>query len=520
MALFSNTTTLYSGGLLLAWYIYGKIKERRENPAGLPLPPGPKGYPIIDSLFDIPTNKPWLVYNEWTKKYGDMFYFKALGQPFIVISSVDAAYELFERRSSNYSDRARMTMLNELMDWTWNFAFQQYGNRWRRHRRTFHDYFHPNVVDRYNDIQTEASRAFLRRLLASPDDFMLHIRHAFTTTIMKIAYGITITDEDESGYAKTAEIALASLAAVGNPGSFLVDLFPLMKHIPEWLPGAGFQKKASYWRYISNLFANGPWNEVKGQLKEGTAQPSMATTLLEKLPDENSPERADEEVTARNACAVSFAGGADTTVSTIQGFFMAMALYPEVQRKAQEELDRVLNGRFPEFNDRPSLPYINAMVKESMRWQLVTPLAVPHKATEADEYNGYYIPKGTLVIGNAWAMLHDPEVYKDPMVYNPERFLKNGEIDKSVRDPAIASFGFGRRICPGRFLADNSLFILISHILSVYNISPALDKNDKEIKIIPEMTSGLLSYPEPFKCRIIARTKKAEEMIRDSELMA
>jgi len=105
------------------------------------------------------------------------------------------------------------------------------------------------------------------------------------------------------------------------------------------------------------------------------------------------------------------------TFSAIQSFFMAMALRPEVQKKAQEELDKVIGNRLPEFNDRQNLPYISAMVKESLRWQPVVPLgmssiyrlvlalidpAVPHMATEADEYNGYYIPKGTIIIGNSW----------------------------------------------------------------------------------------------------------------------
>ncbi|KXN81295.1 O-methylsterigmatocystin oxidoreductase [Leucoagaricus sp. SymC.cos] len=518
MPLFSVTTALYSTGLLLGWWLYGFVQERKNNPSGLPLPPGPKGYPIIGNLFNIPIHQPWLVYDEWSKTYGDMFYFKALGQHFLVLSTVERAYDLFERRSSNYSDRSRFPMLNELMDWTWNMAFQPYGLWWRRLRRTFHDHFHPNIVHKYHHIQINSSRVFLRRLLKSPDDFMLHIRHAFTETIMKISYGITISDDDES-YVTTAEIALASMAEVGNPGSFFVDLLPIMKYIPAWFPGAEWKKKANYWRYISELFANKPWDTVKAQVKEGTANPCIATTLIEKLPDESSPDRADEELLARNTCAVSFAGGADTTVSTVQSFFMAMALYPEVQRKAQKELDAVLNGRLPEFNDRPSLPYINAMVKESMRWQLVAPLAVPHKTSEADEYNGYYIPKGTLVIGNEWSMLHDPEVYKDPEVYNPERFLKDGKIDPTVRDPIVAFFGFGRRICPGRFFAENSMFSLISHILSVYDIRPGLDESGKEIVITPMMTSGLLSYPEPFTCRITPRSKKAAELIRNSDLM-
>ncbi|KAF5354016.1 hypothetical protein D9756_007051 [Leucocoprinus leucothites] len=475
----------------------------QTQPDGLPLPPGPRGYPVIDNLLDFPTFKPWLVYAQWSKIYGDMIYFKVLGQPFLVLDSLEKTYDLFERRSSNYSDRTRLPMLNELMEWTWNFALMPYGTVWRRHRRVFHDHFHPNVVHKYHDIQAGTARAFLRQLLKTPDDFMEHIRHTFVSTILKITYGMTISDDDDS-YVRTAEIALASLAEAGHPGSFLVDLFPVMKYIPSWVPGAGWKRKANYWRQIGKMFVSMPWDFVKERMKEGTAEPCVATALLEKIPDENSPNRQDDELLARNVCALSFAGGADTTVSTVQSYFMAMALHPEVQKKAQEELDRVLGGRLPEFNDRPNLPYINAMVKESMRWQVVTPLAVAHMVSEADEYNGYYIPK---------------EAYKDPLAYNPERFLKDGKIDRTVRDPTVASFGFGRRICPGRFLAEDSMFILISHILSVYDIRPGLDKDGKEIPIKPEMTNGLLSYPEPFTCRITPRSIEAEKLIRNSGLM-
>lgn len=85
--------------------------------------------------------------------------------------------------------------------------------------------------------------------------------------------------------------------------------------------------------------------------------------------------------------------------------------------------------------------------------------------------------------------MHDPEAYKDPLNYVPERFLKDGKIDPTVRDPAVAFWGFGRRICPGRFLSDNSMFILMAHILAVYNIEPALDQNGNEIPIKPQMTN-------------------------------
>ena len=159
-----------------------------------------------------------------------------------------------------------------------------------------------------------------------------------------------------------------------------------------------------------------------------------------------------------------------------------MALYPEVQKKAQAEIDNVVGpNRLPDFHDRPSLPYINALVKESSRWNLVLPLGkpfasetpslhltsyegLPHLSTIDDEYNGFYIPKGTLVFGNAWSVrpfisnpifcfeiflnrsiLHDRKAFNNPLEFQPERYLKDGKLNPDVRDPECAAFGFGRR---------------------------------------------------------------------------
>lgn len=92
------------------------------------------------------------------------------------------------------------------------------------------------------------------------------------------------------------------------------------------------------------------------------------------------------------------------------------------------------------------------------------------------------------------SILHDPEVFEDPLEYKPERFLKDGKLNPEVLDPSVASFGYGRRICPGRFFANNSLFSIIAHVLSVYDIKPGLDENGNEVKITPGMSTGLLSY--------------------------
>lgn len=150
----------------------------------------------------------------------------------------------------------------------------------------------------------------------------------------------------------------------------------------------------------------------------------------------------------------------------MQGFFLAMAMFPEVQRKAQAELDAVVgHDRLPTFKDQASLPYVNALLKELLRWHTVTPIGVPHCSVTDDEYNGYYIPAGSIMTVNVWyvrpflvnrdqltcldlsrALSRDPEVFPDPESFIPERFLDaNGKLDPRSNELTDFTFGFGRR---------------------------------------------------------------------------
>jgi cytochrome P450 len=129
-------------------------------------------------------------------------------------------------------------------------------------------------------------------------------------------------------------------------------------------------------------------------------------------------------------------------------FFLAMTIFPEVQRQAQKELDRVIGGtRLPVSKDRDNLPYIVAVMKETHRWHLVLPMGLPHTSTEEDTCRGYRIPKGAMLLANSWWFTHDPSVYPDPMAFRPERFLET-PTHKPEPDPRNFIFGYGRRICP------------------------------------------------------------------------
>ena len=127
-------------------------------------------------------------------------------------------------------------------------------------------------------------------------------------------------------------------------------------------------------------------------------------------------------------------------------FFLAMIFNPKAMKKAQEELDRVVcKGELPDFSHKDNLPYIDALVKEVLRWSPPLPVAFPNRAMQDDVYRGYFIPKGTTVIQNIWAVFRDPNVYPDPEAFNPDRFLKDEKIDPLVFNPEDRVFGTGRR---------------------------------------------------------------------------
>ncbi|TFY53092.1 hypothetical protein EVG20_g10268 [Dentipellis fragilis] len=154
-----------------------------------------------------------------------------------------------------------------------------------------------------------------------------------------------------------------------------------------------------------------------------------------------------------------------------------MVAYPDVQRRAQKELDTVIgHSRTPTFAEFDHLPYIQAIVKESIRWRTILPYGIPHCASQDDWYDGMFIPKGTICIANLHAMNHDPRVFgSDTAQFNPDRYLDATGTMKATSSDDHYTFGFGRRICVGRHVANNTLFINAAVLLWAANITRAKD---------------------------------------------
>jgi len=191
-----------------------------------------------------------------------------------------------------------------------------------------------------------------------------------------------------------------------------------------------------------------------------------------------------------------------------------MALHPEIQKKAQEEIDRVVgNQRLPDFNDRQSMPYSDAIYREVMRIRPVFPLDLPHTSTEDDVYNGYFIPKGAVVFPNTWAMTHNEEKYSRPNQFIPERFLnEQGELND---DSTVLAYGFGRRLCPGRHMASSTVWLTIASALATFNIHKSKDDTGSDEEVEAAYSDGAISHPH-FQCALSPRSNEAIRLIQES----
>jgi cytochrome P450 len=274
----------------------------------------------------------------------------------------------------------------------------------------------------------------------------------------------------------------------------------------------GFKIKAKNMKRVMYDMMDKPYRFAKRQMSNGGSSLSFVKDTIEQKGSELS---AEDEHEIKWVASTIYGGGADTSVATMLSFFLAMSIWPDVQIKAREELDRVVGkARLPEMTDRDDLPYINAIVQEAFRWHTVAPMGNPHTAKTEDIYEGYRIPKGAMIIPAIWWFTHDPEVYHDPMEFKPERFLE----PYNEPSPMNLVFGFGRRICPGRVLADATVYLTIAKTLAAFEIRKAVDVDGNEIEPVVEFEGGLISQPRPFDCRISVRAKEYEELIRRVEI--
>ncbi|KAG9316121.1 cytochrome P450 [Chiua virens] len=413
-----------------------------------------------------------------------------------------------------------------LMGWEFNVGFIQYGPYWRKHRKAMHHGLNQTSMISYRGIQLNKVHQLVRNILQVPEDMEIHLRTFTASTIMEIVYGYEMAPRNDL-FASIADRASEMLTNCFFPGAALVNTFPVLQHLPEGFPGAGFKQYAKICCKLTRELRDLPFDFVRKQMAEGIAPHSMVSELIEKN---------EEEVVIKSVAGTTYAAAVETSSSALSAFMMAMVMFPDVQQKAQAEIDAVTGGgRMPDFTDRALMVYLEATYREVLRWCQVTPLGVPHMTTDHDVYEGYFIPKDTIVFANIWSMTHNETKYPDPMRFMPERFLDvNGRLTDDIGEQ---QFGFGRRICVGKYLAEAAVWIAMVSILAVFNVNKAKNEQGQDIDIVPQYTPGVImsvflnvlggfgmadafgvSHPKAYPFSITPRSPRAAQLTQQTEV--
>ncbi|EMD37321.1 hypothetical protein CERSUDRAFT_153900 [Gelatoporia subvermispora B] len=449
----------------------------------------------------------WVVFDRWRERWGDIIGLRILGNQMVVLNCYKDAIALLDKKSLNYSDRPALVVVGKEMGWDQGVSATPYGDYWREQRRYLAPMFGSRkAIEQFVPSIEEHARELLLSLLEHPDNLDRALRRSTAALVLQISHGYNIEDDDDPILRAVDQVG-HDFADAMVPGKFLVDLLPSLQYVPEWVPGAKWKQLVKQYKRNVDHFHELSYKFVKDQMASGTAIPSFSSLNYE--PDMS----AEKEHIIKWTAAAIFSAGSDTTISSVSTFFLAMTCFPEIQKRAQQEIDTVIGtDRLPLIADHDRLPYVCAIISEVLRWQPVTPLGGIHKSMEDDIYKGYFLPKGTWILPNVWKFLHDPKIYADPLTFNPDRFMTTDGRHPEM-DPRQFAFGFGRRICPGLQFADTNMFAQCAMTLAVFDIDKAT--NDGRV-VEPKVayTTGAVSYPLPWEFSLKPRNSKAEALIK------
>ncbi|THU96032.1 cytochrome P450 [Dendrothele bispora CBS 962.96] len=482
-------------GFILLFHLVHLYKTRNA-------PPGPPGLPIIGNLHQLNTSS-WLLFASWRQKYGDIIHLSLGPQPVIILNTHKVAYELLDKRSAIYSDRPRLIVATETLTKNRLLGIARWGERWRKMRRAAHESLKKEVVgEMYGEIvwrdavllasglrfesstpaeNGENSREEVTTTLAPPT-WISHLERYTSSLFTAIAYDIPPIHSTTDPLIRSVCSLTSYITRATYPGAHLVEFFPILNYLPSSLPSPlsfliKWKRDAedAYTRY------NGAFESIYARVEERVKRgiedkKSFARTLVEE--DEKYRLTRHE---ASWLAASMFVAGADTTANTLAWLIVILARFRRVQEKGTSNADISTDTpRLPRPSDLPHLPYCQAVIREALRWRPVDPLGLPHVSVENDVFGEWEIQKGTILLPNVWSMNRDVDVYgPDADEFKPERFLyrKRGQSEpwlREVREEGHVNFGFGRRICVGKHVANLSVLMSMVMILWGWKVRPQL----------------------------------------------
>ncbi|KAF8735319.1 Cytochrome P450, partial [Rhizoctonia solani] len=302
------------------------------------------------------------------------------------------------------------------------------------------------------------------------------------SSMLKLVYRYALQGDNDTIfqdiYDTAKHVQLAGMST--RLADFLVNKFPLLSYVPDWLAGTGWKSTAHQWGALKEQALSVPYdlNAMDATMTQssGDIQPSILGALLQKATLTSYVKEDEKESIFKEIAHIIVSAGTDTTSTELVAFIVAMVLNPDVQVKAQEELDNVLGPRsLPNMSDRERLPYIGNLIQEHWEYLVGRPDVSPYPTHNSIR-----------------AMTRDENMYKDPEVFNPDSK------------------------CPGVYFAEASLFITIASLLATFTFSKKKGPDGREIiPKIEKISNAIITGLKPFDFELKLRSLDHGQLISE-----
>ncbi|KAK8961719.1 Premnaspirodiene oxygenase [Platanthera guangdongensis] len=472
-------TTLLS--TILIALLLNRFYIHKGSSAPYNLPPGPWKLPIIGNLHQLIGEHPHRRLRTLANTYGPILHLKLGENNLIVITSAELVREVFKTHDLKFASRPKLALGKIIMYDSADFGLAPYGKVWSQLRKICTvELLSPKRVKSFGFIREEEGRNLVEKIRAaagSPVNLSKLIRNSVNTGVARAVFG------KDNPHQEIFLLAVKKMFKYAS-GFELMDIFPSWSFLAEITGSAAGMRKVH--RQLDAIVTEIiDEHEAKNSEEEDDVKDDLVDVLLRL----KKAGQLDFFLTMENIKAVIldlFLAGTESSSVTLQWVMTELIRHPEIMQKAQHEIRNVLHGkRKIEDGDIPNLPYLNQIIKETLRLHTTGPLLFPRLCQESVELAGYTVPVESQIVINAWAIMRDPIYWEDPESFRPERF------DESATDFRAANFEFipfggGRRVCPGIQFAVASIGCLLAHLLFYFDWDLPQGKRPQELDIEEE----------------------------------
>lgn len=446
------------------------------------LPPGPWGLPVIGASFRL-GKFPHIDFTQMSRKYGDVFSLMLGNRLVVVLNGMNAIQETLVKHSIVFAGRPNLHTFQIANPQGNSLSLTTYSPQWRLSRKITVGAIH-NFVKAKEALEEklvhESQRLIhsFKQQMGRPVNALMTLQCATANIILNALFGVERSYDDE-GLRKMLELSDNFRESV--TGSSHVDFLPLAKYLPSKAISNLVLTMKVFLGFITEMFEKNKENYLDGQVrniadsfinvvereteKEKENHPPGEDTLC------MAPVLSDEQIVP--VLADLFGAGFDTSSITLHWSLAYLIKYPDIQRELHDELDQLIGReRLPTLQDIPSLPLLQATVYEVLRVTSIVALSMPRSTTAEANVREFTIPKDTVVFVNLWSVHHDPEVWKNPDVFDPRRFLdgQGQVIDPKFLD-GFMPFSAGRRKCPGEVLVMKTICVFLAALLHSFRLT-------------------------------------------------